>query len=67
MAGLAARVQRLAVDWVDLVPLAGAVAVGAVLGAWMGASWLSRRTMQRVLGGIVLLAIVLLLDDVFLG
>jgi hypothetical protein len=32
-----------------------------------GASWLSRRTIQRVLGGIVLLAILLLLDDVFLG
>jgi len=50
---------------VELAPLAGAVAVGAVLGAWLGASWLSRRAMQRVLGGIVLLAIVLLLDDVF--
>ena len=46
---------------------AGALAVGAVLGAWLGASWLSRRTMQRVLGGIVLLAIVLLIDDVFGG
>lgn len=67
VAGLAARIQRLAVNWTDLAPLAGAVAVGAVLGAWMGASWLSRRTMQRVLGGIVVLAILLLLDDVFLG
>jgi len=67
VAGLAARVQRFAVDWVQLAPLAGAVAVGAVLGAWLGASWLSRRAMQRVLGGIVLLAIVLLIDDVFGG
>ena len=67
VAGLAARVQRLAVDWGQLAPLAGAVAVGAVLGAWLGASWLSRRTMQRVLGGIVLFALVLLLDDVFGG
>ncbi len=65
VAGLAARIQRLSVDWDALAPLAGAVAVGAALGAWMGASWLSRRTMQRVLGGIVLLAIALLLDDVF--
>lgn len=67
VAGLAARVQRLSVDWTALTPLAGAVAVGAVIGAWMGASWLSRRTMQRVLGGIVVLAILLLLDDVFFG
>ncbi len=66
-AGLAARIQRLSVDWVELVPLAGAVAVGAALGAWMGASWLSRQTMRRVLGGIVVLALVLLFDDVFLG
>ena len=65
VAGLAARVQRLSVDWIELAPLTGAVAVGAVIGSWMGASWLSRQTMQRVLGGIVLLAIVLLLDDVF--
>jgi len=50
-----------------LVPLAGAVAVGAVLGAWMGASWLSRHTMRRVLGGIVVVALLLLFDDIFLG
>lgn len=67
VAGLAARIQRLSVDWAELAPLAGAVAMGAMLGAWMGASWLSRRAMQRVLGGIVLVAIVLLLDDVFMG
>lgn len=64
-AGLLGRAQRLAVDWGELAPLAGAVAVGAVLGAWTGASWLSRRTMRRVLGVIVLVAIVLLLDELF--
>lgn len=65
LAGLAARLDRLPVDWMDLAPLAGAVAVGALLGAWMGASWLSRETMRRVLGGIILVALVLLLDKVF--
>lgn len=65
LAGLAARVQRLSVGWEALLPLAGAVAVGAVLGAWMGATWLSRRTLRRVLGGIVTVALVLLVDDVF--
>ena len=54
-------------DWTAFAPLAGAVAVGAVLGAWMGASWLSRQTMRRVLDGIGLAAIALSLDDVFLG
>ena len=38
VAGLAARVQRLSVDWIELAPLTGAVAVGAVIGSWMGAS-----------------------------
>ncbi|WP_103029237.1 hypothetical protein [Salinibacter altiplanensis] len=65
--GLTARVQRLSVDGDALLPLAGAVAVGAVLGAWMGASWLSRRTMRRVLGGIIVVALALLVNDVFFG
>ena len=67
VAGLAARVPRLVVDWAELAPLAAAVAVGAVIGAWAGAAWLSRQAMRRVLGGIVVLAIMLLLDDVFGG
>lgn len=66
-AGLAARMHRLSVEWVELMPLVGAVGVGAGLGAWMGASWLSRRAMRRVLGVIVVVAILLLLDDVFGG
>lgn len=67
VAGLAARMQHYAVEMADLLPLAGAVGVGALLGARMGASWLARRTMRRVLGGIVLLAIVLLIDELFIG
>ena len=67
VAGLAARVQRPGLEWTQLAPLAGAVAIGAVLGAWMGATWLSRRALQRVLGVIVIVAIALLIDDVFVG
>jgi len=57
----------VSVDGSELAPLAVVVAIGALIGAWMGASWLSRWTLQRVLGGIVVLAILLLLDDVFGG
>lgn len=67
VAGFTARAQRLPTDWSELVPLAGAVAIGALIGASMGASWLSRRTMRRVLGAIVVIAIALLLDDLFRG
>lgn len=67
VAGLAARVQRLPVDWAELAPLAVAVAVGGVFGAWMGASWLSRTTMRRVLGGIVVVAVLLLVPEVVGG
>ncbi len=64
VSGLAARMQHYAVEAADLLPLAVAVGLGAVLGARLGASWLSPRTMRRVLGGIVIVALVLLLDEV---
>jgi uncharacterized membrane protein YfcA len=67
VAGLAARMRFISVDWIELAPLAGAVADGAVLGAWMGSFWLSRETMRQVLGAIVVVAMLLLLDDVFGG
>ncbi len=59
-AGLAARLQHHPVSAMDILPLAGAVLVGGLLGSHLGSARLSPRTMQRVLGAIVLVAIVLL-------
>lgn len=65
--GLIARVQHHPVEWMAVLPLVIAVGVGGVAGAWMGARRLSPRTMQKVLGGIVVLAIVLLARRMAIG
>lgn len=63
VAGCSAPAQRLPMGWSELAPVAGAAAIGTLIGASMGAMWFSRRTMRRVLGVIVVMAIALLLDD----
>ena len=57
-AGLAARVQHHPVAPATVLPLAMAVLVGATVGSHVGATRLRPRTMQRVLGVIVVLALV---------
>lgn len=57
LAGLLSRVQRGAVDINLLLPLAVAVAVGGLLGAYLSAYRWQPRTMQRVLGLVILAAI----------
>lgn len=58
--GLAARLQYNAIDMMEHVPLVVAVALGGFLGSLLGASRLSREVMEKVLGVIVLVAIVFL-------
>jgi uncharacterized membrane protein YfcA len=60
--GLAARIRYNPVDLADLVPLVVAVFLGGILGSYLGANRLSPRTMQRVMGLIVLVAIAFLLQ-----
>lgn len=64
-AGLVARVQHHPVPLEDLLPLAGAAVLGGLVGSQLGASFLRPRTMQKILGGIVIVAIVLLARRVF--
>jgi uncharacterized membrane protein YfcA len=59
-AGLAARFYHHPVAFMPLLPLVAAVLIGGFLGSHLGSSRLEPRTMQRVLGGIVLLAILFL-------
>jgi uncharacterized membrane protein YfcA len=60
LAGLAARLLTHPIDIVEILPLAGAVLVGGAVGSHLGSARLAPRTMQRILGAIVLVAVGLL-------
>lgn len=67
ISGLAARLQHHPVALSEILPLAGAVLIGAAIGSQLGASRLSARSMERWLGLILILAIVLLAQRLLLG
>ena len=67
LSGLAARLQYNAIDFSEYLPLVFAVLFGGALGSYMGAVRYSPQTMERVLGVVVMLAIVLLLRKVMSG
>jgi uncharacterized membrane protein YfcA len=60
LAGLTARLQFQPVNILDFLPLMVAVLIGGSLGSYLGSTRLSPRIMEKWLGGIVLLAILLL-------
>ena len=60
--GLAARVGVEDIPWEMVWPLAIAVLVGGLLGSRLGAGKWKPRTLQKILGSIILLAIVLLIN-----
>ena len=61
LAGLTSRLQFHAVDWLDYMPLYIGVTLGGALGSFMGSSRLPSSTLEKVLGAIVIVAIVSLL------
>jgi uncharacterized membrane protein YfcA len=61
LAGLLPRLPDHAVDWPDYMPLFIAVIVGGGLGSFMGSARLSQNTMEKILGAIVIVAILSLL------
>jgi hypothetical protein len=60
VAGLLARIQHNGVDLVPYLPLAAAVVLGGMAGTLMGAGRFKARTMQQILGSILIVAILLL-------
>ena len=60
VSGLLARVQFNHVDLVPYIPLALAVIIGGLAGTLMGATRFQPQTLQKILGSILILAIVML-------
>lgn len=58
--GLIARAQHHSINVTDYLPLIVAVFIGGMLGAFMGATQLEPRTMQKILGSIITIALFLL-------
>lgn len=64
LSGLIARLQYHSVDFLELFPLVVAVLAGGGLGSYLGSSRLPPRTMEKWLGGIVLVAIAFLAKNI---
>jgi uncharacterized protein len=58
--GLASRLQYNAMDLQPFIPLLVAVVIGGTMGSWLGANRYQPRTMEKILGVIIILAIVAL-------
>jgi len=64
--GLAARLQHNSIDIMGFIPLIVAVLIGGLLGSWLGATKLKPRTMEKVLGAVVIVAIIFLIRKLIL-
>lgn len=58
--GLISRLQYNSIDLTNYLPLLVAVLLGGILGSWLGAVHYAPRTMEKILGIIILLAILAL-------
>lgn len=61
LSGLIARLQHHLIEVTELLPVIVAVLIGGYLGSFIGSSTLSSRTMEKCLGGVVIVAIAFLL------
>jgi len=64
LAGVIARSQSGMFDAGFILPLAGAVIVGGFGGSYLGAVRFDAKTIQKVMGTIVIIAIIFLLRDI---
>lgn len=63
--GIASRYQHNPIDFNDYIPIIVAVLVGGFAGSLMGATRFNARLMEKILGGIILIAIILLTQKLF--
>jgi len=66
LSGLVSRFQYNSIALTDYLPLIAAVLAGGSLGSFLGSSRFSPRTMEKILGVVILIAIVLLARRVLL-
>ncbi|WP_455202948.1 TSUP family transporter [Kaarinaea lacus] len=59
ISGLVARLQYQPVELLEYIPLIVAVVIGGVIGSYIGATKLKARTMEKLLGITIIIAIVL--------
>ena len=67
LAGLLSRMEYNTIDLTTYIPLIVAVIAGGTVGSYMGAFRLSRKTMEKILGVIVVVAIILLARTILLS
>lgn len=66
LSGLMARLEHNPIDLAQHIPLIVAVLIGGTAGSFLGSTKLSTKTMERVLGIIILVAIVFLTRKIIL-
>jgi uncharacterized membrane protein YfcA len=67
LSGLIARIQHNPIGIYEYTPLIIAVLLGGAFGSYMGSSRLQPETMQKLLGGIIIVAIVFLARKIFIA
>lgn len=65
VSGLGARLQHHVPAPADIAPLVGAVVLGALVGSQMGAAVFQKKTVRRLLGLVILVAIALLIHRIW--
>jgi len=66
-AGLASRIQYNSIDLMNYLPLIAVVIAGGALGSFMGSFKYSPRMMEKLLGAVILIAIIFLVKKIFLS
>jgi len=64
LSGLISRLQYNSINLMEYIPIIAAVVVGGFLGSYMGSTRLSPKAMEKILGVIILVAIVFLFKKI---